>query len=294
MSTIIQFKTGLQANVGAHILKRGEMAFTSDTSKLYVGVDGTASKIQITDIIFVADFALLPVTGVADKYYIVKATKKAYIWSGSSYDELTTDLTSLILDTAIAGDKTHTYSADKILSLLSDKVTLTGVGTLTNKTIDADNNTISNIELDNFKTGVIDTDNALTANSDTKIATQKAVKSYIDNVASAFASGLSYQGTLDASSLGLQLDNAKQGYFYKVSAGGTILTSLVLNIGDMVIVNKDVTGTPTLADLDVIDNTESADIFFTIFFNSFSVAVKTFSCYTKFHKVNFYQSLQFI
>ena len=62
----------------------------------------------------------------------------------------------------------------------SDLVKLTAVQTLTNKTIDADNNTISNLETDNFKAGVIDTDVTLAANSDVKLATQKATKTYVD------------------------------------------------------------------------------------------------------------------
>jgi hypothetical protein len=62
----------------------------------------------------------------------------------------------------------------------SDLVKLAAVQTLTNKSIDADNNTISNLETDNFKAGVIDTDGTLTANSDTKLATQKATKTYVD------------------------------------------------------------------------------------------------------------------
>ena len=62
----------------------------------------------------------------------------------------------------------------------SDLVKLVAVQTLTNKSIDADNNTISNLETDNFKAGVIDTDGTLTANSDTRLATQKATKTYVD------------------------------------------------------------------------------------------------------------------
>ena len=62
----------------------------------------------------------------------------------------------------------------------SDLVKLAATQTLTNKTIDADNNTISNLETDNFKAGVIDTDGTLTANSDTRLATQKATKTYVD------------------------------------------------------------------------------------------------------------------
>ena len=62
----------------------------------------------------------------------------------------------------------------------SDLVRLTAAQTLTNKSIDADANTITNIETMDFKTGVIDTDGTLSANSDTKLATQKATKTYVD------------------------------------------------------------------------------------------------------------------
>jgi hypothetical protein len=51
--------------------------------------------------------------------------------------------------------------------------------TMTNKTIDADDNTISNLETDNFKSGVIVTD--LTAATDTEIATAKTVADAIDS-----------------------------------------------------------------------------------------------------------------
>ena len=62
----------------------------------------------------------------------------------------------------------------------SDLVRLTAAQTLTNKSIDADANTITNIETMDFKAGVIDTDGTLASNSDTKLATQKATKTYVD------------------------------------------------------------------------------------------------------------------
>jgi len=62
----------------------------------------------------------------------------------------------------------------------SDLVRLAAVQTLTSKSIDADVNVISNLETDNFKAGVIDTDGTLAANSDVRIATQKATKTYVD------------------------------------------------------------------------------------------------------------------
>ncbi len=53
--------------------------------------------------------------------------------------------------------------------------------TLVNKTIDADNNTISNLEVDNLKSGVLDIDIASVAGTDTTIPSAKAVKTYVDS-----------------------------------------------------------------------------------------------------------------
>lgn len=76
------------------------------------------------------------------------------------------------------GNRLKTYVAGAKREILTNDQSQT----LTNKTLDIDNNTLSNVETDNFKAGVIDTDVALTANSDTKLATQKATKAYSDTV----------------------------------------------------------------------------------------------------------------
>jgi len=53
--------------------------------------------------------------------------------------------------------------------------------TLTNKTLDADNNTVSNLEVDNLKSGVLDTDLSSVAGTDTTLASAKAIKAYVDS-----------------------------------------------------------------------------------------------------------------
>ena len=47
-------------------------------------------------------------------------------------------------------------------------------------TIDADTATVSNIEVDNLKSGVLDTDISSVAGTDTTIASAKATKTYVD------------------------------------------------------------------------------------------------------------------
>ena len=69
------------------------------------------------------------------------------------------------------------------INIDSTVVTESSTDTLTNKTIDADNNTLSNIEVDNLKSGVLDTDLSSVSGSDDTIASAKATKAYVDDVA---------------------------------------------------------------------------------------------------------------
>ena len=66
------------------------------------------------------------------------------------------------------------------IAIDSTVVTLTGSQVLTGKTIDVDNNTLSNVEVDNLKSGVLDTDLTSVATGDTTLASAKAIKSYVD------------------------------------------------------------------------------------------------------------------
>ncbi len=65
---------------------------------------------------------------------------------------------------------------------------------LTNKTINADNNIISNIQTSNLKSGVLNVSTSLTSASDTQIPSALAVKTYVDNSSSGEANTASNLG----------------------------------------------------------------------------------------------------
>ena len=78
------------------------------------------------------------------------------------------------IDTTGSGN-TVTFDIDSTVA------TLTGTQTLTNKTINAANNTVSNINTTHLGAGILDTDLTTVAATDTTLPSAKAVKTYVDS-----------------------------------------------------------------------------------------------------------------
>jgi hypothetical protein len=148
------------------------------------------------------------------------------------------------IDTSGSGNAV-TFAIDSTVA------TLTGTQTLTNKTIDVDNNTVSNIEVDNLKSGVLDTDLSSVSASDDTLASAKAIKAYVDSQVT--AQDLDFQGDsggalsidLDSEVLdiagGTGIDTSGSGNTLTVAIDSTVTTLT----GTQTLTNKTLT-TPVL------------------------------------------------
>ena len=159
-------------------------AFFDGTVTLDGLVIGSATS--ITDV----DTDLTSVSGSDDTLASAKAIK-TYVdaqvtasdldFSGDSGGSQSIDLDSQSL-TLTGGTGIDTTGSAQTMTFAIDSTvaTLTGSQTLTNKVIDVDNNTVSNIEVDNLKSGVLDTDITSVSSSDDTLASAKAIKTYVD------------------------------------------------------------------------------------------------------------------
>lgn len=138
--------------------------------------------------------------------------------------------------------KTDTNGVVSAATVGTDYVTGSSTNTFTNKTIDANGtgNSISNLETADFATNVIDTDNTLAADSDTRIATQKAVKAFVEGKVTGL---LDYKGAIDASA-NPNFPAASKGDTYRISVAGKIggASGTVVQAGDWITANADNAG----------------------------------------------------
>ncbi|MDQ0316399.1 hypothetical protein [Amorphus orientalis] len=142
-----------------HPEEHNDIAGAVEALEAKVGADGSAVQTS-------HDYKLSGITG-ADKA-ASKATSDAHIADTDNPHEVTKSQLGL-------GNVDNTSDAAKNAA----------TATLTNKTIDADENTIENIDTTNFRPDVVDDDPTLAAVSDSRLPTQGAVKSYVDNAVGA-------------------------------------------------------------------------------------------------------------
>jgi len=163
-----------------------------------VTLDGLVigSATSITDV----DTDLTSVSGSDDTLASAKAIK-TYVdaqvtasdldFSGDSGGSQSIDLDSQSL-TLTGGTGIDTTGSAQTMTFAIDNTvvaTLTDSQTLTNKIIDVDNNTVSNIEVDNLKSGVLDTDITSVSASDDTLASAKAIKTYVDTQVATIPTG---------------------------------------------------------------------------------------------------------
>lgn len=128
--------------------------------------------------------------------------------------------------------KVNTDGVAELATKDVDYVSPNGNVALTNKTIDANSNTVQNLDLSNFETGVIDTDSTMSNNSDSKLATQKAVKTFVENK---LTSAVTLKGPLDAST-NPNYPSGKVGDQYRITVAGKVggVNGVLVEVGDVI------------------------------------------------------------
>lgn len=205
----------------------------------------------------IQNLAADPASPVVGQIYYNTVTNKKRTFNGATWDEdgtgsSTGDVTGpvasvdneLPLFSGTTGKVIKRSTASGIPKLTSGVVSVATPGTdyttpsstesFTNKTFNANGtgNAITNIETADFALNVIDTDVALTANSDTRLATQKAVKAYVDALLNA-QDALVFKGGIDCST-NPNYPAASAGFVYKVTVAGLIggVSGIAVTAGD--------------------------------------------------------------
>lgn len=138
--------------------------------------------------------------------------------------------------------------------------TLAGAETLTNKGLNATNNTITNLTTAMFAANVVDTDGTLAANSDTRLASQKATKTYLDQIIAA-ADAMVFKGVIDCSA-NPNYPAADRGWTYKVSVAGKIggASGITVDVGDTLLCLTDSTASGNQATVGTAWNIVQANL----------------------------------
>ena len=187
-------------------------------------VDNLKSGVLDTDLSDVSASDDTIASAKAIKTYVdSQVTAQDLDFQADSGGALSIDLDSETL-TINGGTGIDTVGSENTVQINIDSTvaTLSDTQTLTNKTIDADNNTVSNLEVDNLKTGVLDTDLTSVSASDDTLASAKAIKTYVDAQVTAQDLDLT-DGT---TSISIDLDSEELSVL-----GGTGVTSTAFGNG---------------------------------------------------------------
>jgi hypothetical protein len=166
-----------------------------------------------------------------------------YITSISETNDLTSAVTwANVPDINITQSSVTQHQA--ALSITSSQVSdlASSTITFTNKTFDANGtgNSISNIEVVDLASGVLDTDLNSVAGTDTTLASAKAIKTYVDTIA---AAGIHYHTAVRVESpinLNAAYNNGTSGVGATLTNSGTLaaisIDGIALNLNDRVLI----------------------------------------------------------
>jgi hypothetical protein len=209
--------TGGSLDIDDVVINGSTIGHTDDTDLITVadGIATVAGEVSMTTL----DIGGTNVTATAAELNLMDGGTSAGTTAVAGSDGIVTNDAGTMRQTTVDTFDTYLAATSK---------------TLTNKTIDADNNTLSNIEVDNLKSGVLDTDLSSVAGTDTTLASAKAIKAYVD--AQLTASDLDFQGDsggalsidLDSETLdiagGTGIDTSGSGNTLTVAIDSTVAT----------------------------------------------------------------------
>jgi hypothetical protein len=172
-----------------------------------------------------------------------------YLTSISETNDLTSSVTwanvpdANITQSSVTQHQAALSITESQISDLQTYVTASSTNTLTNKTFDANGtgNSISNIEVADFASGVLDTDLTSVSGLDDTIASAKAIKTYVDNVA---AAGIHYHTSVrveSPSNLNATYNNGTAGVGATLTNAGTLaaisIDGVTLSLDDRVLID---------------------------------------------------------
>src|SRR6056300_1075082 len=171
-----------------------------------------------------------------------------YLTSISETNDLTSAVTwanvpdANITESSVTQHQAAINITESQISDLQSYITAGSTTTLTNKTFDANGtgNSISNIEVADLASGVLDTDLNSVAGTDTTLASAKAIKTYVDTVA---AAGIHYHDPVRVESpinLNAAYNNGTAGVGATLTNSGTLaaisIDGVSLSLNDRVLI----------------------------------------------------------